>query len=762
MDHVLGTAAEDAPYLDPAERERLGRFLASAAPWAALGCNVMPCAPGKKCPALAGWGDAPSTGGVWLARDWGLREGSLHSPESAKIPASVLQQWSLRHREANAWLFPGSMGCMVVDVDDLSLLEQTLEACGPTEYRTQSGRVGGGVHLWYTGTTTSRNAVVPGIDVKSSRGGVVSPGSLHPRTGHEYRGSDTMRDALEGRTTWAPPQIHSDWRARLQNLAKGLTHPTRIDLIALGDAIKANAKKREIGKRIAMIGGGKVFAVDGEKEGVLYAVLAEIAHWWPAANTESMVGLFAPSAVLMDPSCDIPIAEQIRVKWERLTYHRAEQLDAAAQRLEDQRRVAWGLCGVESTAMGDAAAAPIVAHKGRSYFLRVGDHWTGAMARDDLGPDTIGALRAVYSIDAPDMTALLSGWGQPLRRITMSYVVRKSELRPMGQLVLAVAAPRPLAPVHSEVVARGIEALGAAHAEQLRHWIAGITRQDLPCRALVISGPKGVGKSLFLDGLARLWEEGAAQMSNVLGKKHNGQLTKTPFATADDSTDNATETGKHLAGYLRAAVSARKQDTEPKGHEIVTVEGCMRFAVATNDAAQLINGAIAVGLNEDSFAAFADRLLHVPISDAARGWWGEHDTDLLVAGDEIAQHALWLAEQPQHQEAQERFWVGAADESLHVLAQLSAGMRGDILLRIAQGSCGGLETSPDGNHIVTPSLFVPAWDIGRPKGLSLRTGGLAIQALSAAVPVPQPVSGSRRCYAISAELVAWYAERCGV
>ena len=761
MDHVLGTAAEDAPYLDPAERERLGRFLASAAPWAALGCNVMPCAPGKKCPALAGWGDAPSTGGVWLARDWGLREGSLHSPESAKIPASVLQQWSLRHREANAWLFPGSMGCMVVDVDDLSLLEQTLEACGPTEYRTQSGRVGGGVHLWYTGTTTSRNAVVPGIDVKSSRGGVVSPGSLHPRTGHEYRGSDTMRDALEGRTTWAPPQIHSDWRARLQNLAKGLTHPTRIDLIALGDAIRSNAKKREIGKRIAMIGGGKVFAVDGEKEGVLYAVLAEIAHWWPAANTESMVGLFAPSAVLMDPSCDIPIAEQIRVKWERLTYHRAEQLDAQAQRLEDQRRDAWALCGVESAEMSDPLTAKIVAHKGRAYYMRVGEHWAGPMCRDDFSPDVLAALRAVYSIDAPDMGALLAGHGVLLREIAMSYTLSRTELQPLARLVVAIAPSRALEPVYSDVVAHGIDVLGGEHAEKLRHWIAGITRQDLPCRALVFSGSKGVGKSLFLAGLARLWPGGAARMRDVVGKRFNGALCESPFAVGDDDAGDS-EQGQHLAGYLRAAVSDREQKVERKGQEIATVEGCMRFAVATNDAMELVRGALRVGLNDESFAAFADRLLHIPIGPDARGWWGEHDTDLLVAGDEIAQHALWLAEQPQHQEAQERFWVSAADESLHVLAQLSAGMRGDILLRIAQGSCGGLETSPDGNHIVTPSLFVPAWDIGRPKGLSLRTGGLAIQALSAAVPVPQPVSGSRRCYAISAELVAWYAERCGV
>lgn len=754
-----------ASYLDPAELERDGRFTASTRRWVALGANVIPSKPGLKVPGIAGWGDRQSQDGLWLLRDWGLEPGSLHSPKSLKIPAERLLEWSFRYRGSNPLVFPATLGCMVVDVDDLELLPKVLEACGPTTYRTHSGRVGGGVHLWYLGTTLSKNAVVPHVDVKSTRGYALAPGALHPQTGLEYVPSPDLAAALEsGR--FNPPPIHSDWRARLQNCASGKVRPVRLDLLDLASNIRANGRKREIGKRLQQVGEGKEFAVDGERDGVLYACLAELAHWWPAADVDYIVALFEPSFAVMAKSQEpfkTPPDEAIRQKWGRVTAHRAEQLDATAQRAEDQRRVAWGLANQDRCDMGDPTDGPIVAHKDRAYYLRIGDQWAGPMSREQISaPDTIAAVRSMYAIDAADFAALLAGWGQPLREVVYSYVETQTSLQPRGRLVVSAAPRRPLTPAYSARFAAGIDALCGQWAPQVRHWLAGLTKQELPCRALVLSGPRGVGKSLVLAGLARLWEHGASQMKHVVGRQFNDELLNSPFAVADDD-ENPSEQGSALAGYLRQAVSDRSQKVEKKYQDVTRIDGCLRFAVATNDAMGLVQGAIGYKLNDESVSAFADRLLHVPVQASALGWWGtQADAERLVAGDEIARHVLWLAEQEEHQDPQERFWVGAANESLHILAILSSGLRGDILLHIAQGQCSGVSRCPNANYVIETATFVNQWQVERPRGLTLRTGALALKALCAAAPVPQPVSGTKKTCALSRMLVDWYAAQCGL
>ncbi|MEC9048907.1 MAG: bifunctional DNA primase/polymerase [Planctomycetota bacterium] len=756
-------------FLDPIERGREGRFFASVRPWIALGANVAPLREETKKPAIEGWGSKPSKRGVWLARDWGLRPNghSLAVEDSPKIPGWVYQEWQARYREHNALIFPATLGCTVIDVDDITLLSRVLEACGPTPYRTLSGRADGGVHLWYAGTNRSRNKVVPGVDVKSLGGYVVTPGSKHAVTGFEYGASDALCAVLRGQAPFDPPKLHADWRARLQNAASGLQRPTRLDLHSLADSLKANKRKREIGKRLELVARGEVFAADGEKDSDLFRILAELAHWWPNAETDSIVDLFAASAKHMDAGCVIPIGEAIVDKWERLTANRAEQLDVAAQREEDLRHVAWGLVGLDRSDMGDPFEAPIVVHKGRTYYVRIDDHWYGPVTREDLSPDMLRSLRSLYGIDSADFGALMTSYGQPLREIRHSYNVPDTVLERGALIIAAGPRARDLTPEYSETVARGIELVCGQYAEQARLWIAGLTRHDRPCRTLVLSGARGVGKTLLLEGFGRLWKHGAAQLRHVLGVRFNDQLLETPYVIADDEAD-----GSALAKYLRQAVSDRKQKVERKHQDVHTLDGAVRFAIGTNDVMEMARGALSHELNDEGVQAFADRLLHIPVNAAARGWWRhgmldneteDERTERLVAGGEVARHALWLAQQGPYQTPQDRFWVGHADQSLQVMLRLSTGLRGEILLRLAENEVPGVELdAPGGIYVVTPSVFVDGWQIDRPRGLRKSTGGKAIKALAECDPVPQPVSGARRRVGISKRLVDWYAEHCGL
>ena len=734
---------EPEPYLDPEVVRSFGRFVAAANPWIKLGANCLPQVPGEKKPAVGGWG---KSGARW------------HSEDSEKIDLEHYKRWALQFREHNALVFPATIGAMVVDVDSPAILGKVLEACGDTPYRTFSGRVGGGVHLWYAGVCGSRNGVVPHVDVKSTGGYVICPGSLHASTGNEYRASDELAEALRSGTL-VLPNPHQDWRERIVKIASGIREPSRLDLFALADQLYASTRTRTIGKALREVGRGEPFAGEGERDGTLFTLLAKLAEFWPNATEDAIVRLFEDSVSGWN---DADWPDIVREKWHRLADAQQDEIALSDLRLANLRRVAWGWVGQERDDQAPLGG-PIIAHKGKAYYVRVGDEWAGPWIREDFGSGVVANLRALYGLQVPDFSALMAGFSERLRDVRLSMVAEKSYLSG-GVLTVAINAPRTdLVPEFSPIVAAGIHRLAGDHADKLEHWIAGLTRQDVPCRALVLSGVRGTGKTLMLSGLARIWPGGAALMRQIVGRRFNDAALTSPFAIADDDSAPA-ESGEALAAFLRQAVSDREQKVEKKFSDVVRLEGCMRYAVATNDAVSLVQGAVSYKLNDESIAAFGERLLHIPVDSSARGWWGD-DPGALVEGDVIARHALWLAQQ--RTEARERFWVEEADASLRVLATISSGLRGDILLQIDQLTQGDVTVPGSGVELKGGAVLVSArgliegWHHDRPRGLAVRSVGLALKSLAAASGVPQPYQGGVRKHAIGLALVRWYARHCG-
>lgn len=286
-----------------------------SAAWHALGANTIPILPGAKKPAGSGWGergDGPC----------------LHSPGSPKLDAGTYASWCRQFPDANTAIFPGSIDATVVDVDRIDLLDAVLEVCGPTDYRTSSPRVGGGVHLWYRGASRTRNAITPGVDVKSTGGYVLVPGSIHPKTGQPYQASPALAAALaSGKLDL--PRPRTGWREALERLGPSVTEPTAFDLRALADKLVSGRTERTIGQALRAIADGKPFAEKGERESVLFACVARMAKAWPTASEDSIVALFAASARVMEALHDveIPILDQVRVKWARLADADADAAD---------------------------------------------------------------------------------------------------------------------------------------------------------------------------------------------------------------------------------------------------------------------------------------------------------------------------------------------------------------------------------------------------------------------------------------------------
>jgi hypothetical protein len=751
------------PWLD-AHVPVVGRFWAVAAPWVGLGANVIPMVPGAKSPVISGWGRAKVQRGE---KGWNPLHDDPHSfaeHGSPPIPPEVLGDWCRRHAASNAAILPASFGCTVIDVDKPERLDDVLAVCGSTEFRTYSGRVGGGIHLWYRGVSRSRNGITSGVDVKSTGGYVLAPGSIHAATSHEYTASPALIDVLTSGRVAFPP-LHEHWRRGLERLGTAMINPSRFDLRAFGERLTSRAGRQSIGRALRQVADGRPFSDPGERDSVLYRVLCELADEWPHADPDAIAALFGPSADAMEAiaPCEIPITEAVLQKWGRITADRESRSDAADETTGARRRAAWSWVGVESDATALVDDGPLVLHRGKSYYLRVGESWAGPFLRDGLTVDVLGALAAVYTLDPfEDVGALLGAHGRALADLKHSLACRATTYDPSINALTVAAAPvrTDLEPERSPAVERLVAELAGPYASQLGLWLAGLLRTDLPCRALILSGAPGTGKSMILQGVGRLWPQGASKMRDVLGRRFNSEVTSSGLAVADDDT-SSTETGQALAAFLREGVNDRVQRLERKGHDVQRVEGCMRYAVATNDAVALIRGAVSWELNDESLHAFGDRVLHIPVV----GHWSRASIDPLdlVEGDAIARHVLWLAELAREHTPVDRFWVGAGDLELSRLACVSSGLRGDLLVRIAQEvQIGGSEwcrvDEIPGHVVVDPAGLLGAL-FPAPRGAGLRTIAAALVGVSDGV---ERRRGPVRVHAVALDLVQSYALHVGL
>ena len=747
------------PWLDIAVPV-LGRFGAVATPWIALGANVLPIPPGGKTPAVAGWG---KRGARW------------HSEDSDKIPRETIAQWSREFRDLNVAILPATIGAHVVDVDDPSRLDAVLDVCGPTAYRTFSGRAGGGVHLWYSDASGSRNAICRGVDIKSNGGYVLAPGSIHAKTGAEYGASIELVAALAaGRLDL--PASRRDWWAGLVALGTSVREPSRIELQALVDQMQARVQSRTWARVLRSVAEGRSFAEPGERDTVLFHALRELSRAWPHATVESIQALFAPSGAVMDTD-DFDLEDAIEEKWSRLTADIVADETEADERTRALRRLAWQWVRADSDESAYRDDGPIVLHAGKSYYLRIGADYAGPWTRDELTPDVLATIGAVYETEIPDVPQLLARFGARVADLRTSLSAERTTYDVQtGRLEVAAAPLRSdLTPAHSAAVDAVLREIGGEYYPQLTWWVAGLLRLEEPCRALILSGEGGRGKSMLLDGLGRLWPHGAAKLRDVLGRRFNSALTMAALAVSDDDSSSA-ENGEALAAFLREGVHDRVQRLERKHHDVVTVDGSMRYALATNDPFALVSGAVSYRMNHASLEAFGQRLCHVPVPSAAAGCWSRAGVTpgQLVQGDIIARHALWLRDATAQAAPVDRFWVGPGDDDLARLAVLSSGLRGDVLVRIATalegapahgglgGGLGAWISVGAGSVHVSPSVMLASWD-RPPRGASERTIGMACKALAEASVCEQPAyRGGARVRAIDLDLVLWYAERAGV
>jgi hypothetical protein len=170
-----------------------------------------------------------------------------------------------------------------------------------------------------------------------------------------------------------------------------------------------------------------------------------------------------------------------------------------------------------------------------------------------------------------------------------------------------------------------------------------VTLLHIPSCAIYLDGPRGAGKSLFANGLARLWNGGnPTVMARVIGDGFNADLARCPLIFADEALPTKWH-GKQTSAELREFITRNRHTLARKHLANIDIEGCVRVILAANNDNML---AFNEDMTPEDMQAVAERFLHIQCAGAAP-YLASLGTDYpqehgWVHNDVIARHALWL------------------------------------------------------------------------------------------------------------------------
>jgi hypothetical protein len=293
--------------------------------------------------------------------------------------------------------------------------------------------------------------------------------------------------------------------------------------------------------------------------------------------------------------------------------------------------------------------------------------------------------------------------------------------------------------------------------------------------ALYITGAKGVGKNLFVEGLSRIWTTVKASPMQSLVGDFNESLLHCPLIFADEYVPEEFR-GDKGTGRLRNLITERSWSLNRKNLPRTTLEGAIRLIIAGNNDALL---SAKENLTERDIDAIVDRILSVEAGSEA----GEYLSALpdlgnsFRYGDRIAKHVLWLHES-RTVKKDHRFGVKSEAGKLHRSLTVSSGARavvcgwlvGALLhwdqLKARPKISEGLRIK-DGYLYASTRALIEGWDAvkGVGKMPHIRALGQALQAMSIGTTEADGLNKIRTenlvewcrdsAYASEAEVRAW-------
>lgn len=269
----------------------------------------------------------------------------------------------------------------------------------------------------------------------------------------------------------------------------------------------------------------------------------------------------------------------------------------------------------------------------------------GLLARITEGCKNLFEFADIYNTTRTGETVvrnthfILRDFGKPVTRIDrlagqgLPTYDRETETMTVGVWALRDT----LEPRYDKHIAEWLKLLGNDDHENLLDWLATIHRTDRPNSCLYLKGPKEIGKSLLVDGLARLWGRKATRYRDVMAR-FNDSFLRSPLVHLDEGLSDKSDSLR-----FREFISENEHVIETKGQPQFTLRGCARCIVTSNNVNAL---KIYEPLNTDDIEAISSRIMWVSTDEKAatylRTMKGREATEQWVEGDLLARHILWL------------------------------------------------------------------------------------------------------------------------
>jgi hypothetical protein len=250
-----------------------------------------------------------------------------------------------------------------------------------------------------------------------------------------------------------------------------------------------------------------------------------------------------------------------------------------------------------------------------------------------------------------------------------------------GDFRVAAAPLAKLEPEYNPQIDRWLTLLGGAEAHALKSWIAALTVLTHPSAAPFLIGDSGAGKSLLIEGLAKLWAAGAATpLDALVDGAFNGSLARCPLVAADEEFPPGFRSTK-----LRRWTGSSSQDLHEKYEKRTSIRGALRFFFAANRANAL---RFTDQLGRDDLEAVGLRFIFIDVDAKPKQYLkslgGRAGTASWVDGFGIAKHALWLRDNYAFAPGQRLIVEGAQITKAHRALVLNGAVAEQVATAVAK------------------------------------------------------------------------------
>lgn len=428
---------------------------------------------------------------------------------------------------------------------------------------------------------------------------------------------------------------------------------------------------------------GEPYAAPGTRDNTAWALAEGLAEEWPGLDPEQVATHFDRSSSLMGedaPDMVDKLARAVQARLAILTdaqralagtlqpgeeYLKSEDVpEDISGRWVIQFRTGWTFFNGKTYSRMYAKeevlnAAEIHLAKAGTLGIQLFEPGLDGAPKRKPVVDLVAQYGSLADDVIYDMTATRSTFDKTSRR-----------------LIISTCPPRDLDPGFNLSVDRWLKAFAGDSYEDLVTWLENYADLHRPACALVLTGPKGVGKSQFAEQLARIHtDQGPVKIDDAFGTDtSNQEILRCPLTLADEGLPRDSR-GFLRTQEIRSFISSENRTLKRKYLPEVPIKGCPRLVITANNENVLYTGET---LSQEDIQALTDRFYHIKVSDAARPIIEQHILEWRET-DAIAKHVLYLIENRKQPSTKRFILAPRSDNMLFRNMNVSSGLRAQLL-----------------------------------------------------------------------------------